>query len=346
MSGERRLNLWQIVEETFMSRNTPEYWGYVPHVIDSLPPVLQQYAGLRRAAVALPGKRIHAPSTFGLLKRRMEAIVGEFRKDPGRRFCEVSGKHGPSWVDLGDGRIESVLQEICGFDPTIRLLPDLVANADVFLDVGANHGTFALFAASNMPAGSTVVAFEPQAHLAEVIGRTFRANQLAHATVMNVAISDSPGVVNLDCDGQNSGIVHLADRTAGEVSRDGGVDCVTLDDASLRLGIQGERWILKIDVEGHDLQALRGASKLLELHRPVLICEINRSALERFGASAEELLAFLRDAQYDRFIDVDECPADLSPEKVRIAEHAYNFIGLSTARHQDVLNRLLRKDHK
>jgi hypothetical protein len=46
---------------------------------------------------------------------------------------------------------------------------------------------------------------------------------------------------------------------------------------------------MKLDIEGWEVRALLGASATIRAHRPVILCEANRTALERAGSSLQEL---------------------------------------------------------
>ncbi len=317
----------------------PLDWIYNRDLLDSLPSSFALYAMLRRLAVNIPGKRIHAPTTFALLAR-LEARLAAYyyRQSPGRRFHKVAAAWGPHWIDLGDERVCMVLRELCDVDPTLELFPLLLSDCDVFLDIGSNHGTFAMSASAAMRPDANILAFEPQSHLAELIGRTFEENHMGHTRVLNLALSDKAGRATLVEHGANSGIAQLATNSM-ESSEDGMplVDCARLDDIIERSNIHGQRWAIKIDVEGHELNVFRGSQAVLRDRHPLIICEINLAALKRFSSTADDLLSFLRGFGYDTFIDVDEYPSLLASRKLITAEHAYNFVAISSSLHADQL---------
>jgi len=59
--------------------------------------------------------------------------------------------------------------------------------------------------------------------------------------------------------------------------------------------------VIKIDVEGFELNVLRGARLTLEKHRPLLFLEINPEALDSVGAQAAELTWLLKYQGYAHF---------------------------------------------
>ena len=59
---------------------------------------------------------------------------------------------------------------------------------------------------------------------------------------------------------------------------------------------------IKIDIEGHEFEALQGMRKLIGHYHPMLMIEILSLNLERFGHSPSQIYAWLRDQAYQAFI--------------------------------------------
>lgn len=320
----------------------PDYWAYNPELVSSLPSPFRRYAAARRLAVALPAKRLYGAWLFARLANWMRRITESYRRAPDKRHHLVHGPRFKAWVDLGDDRVELVLQELCGFDPTLKQLPHLLADRDVFIDIGGNHGTFSLHAASIFHGRGRIVAFEPQAALAKLIGRSFSENGMTNAKVLNQAISDQDGTAQLCVESSHSGLVSL--RIVGEEAisetPEAQISCTTLDRATDAMAIRGTKWFIKIDVEGHEYSVLKGCEGIIEKFHPVLVCEINDPAYRRFGHSSSEVVALLQDNGYDVFVDMDNFPEGLSSEKLQTAGHAYNVLILSGRHHAEIIGDL------
>ena len=77
-----------------------------------------------------------------------------------------------------DMRLFQVVNELATQDTDTRVLSSLLSEGDTFLDVGANHGSFAIVASKLVGANGFVVAVEPQPRLAKALGKSLTANAL------------------------------------------------------------------------------------------------------------------------------------------------------------------------
>ena len=151
------------------------------------------------------------------------------------------------------------------------------------MDVGANVGAYSLRAAS---IGMKVYAFEPNPENVKVLKRNTEINRLS-IELLECALGSSEGNAKLSPNGALS-----------RVSADGAVPVQvrTLDSFDLPTVD-----LLKVDVEGYELEVLKGAAETLERSHPDIIIEVHD------WLSAEDLatlLSVLRDDDYHfQFID-------------------------------------------
>jgi FkbM family methyltransferase len=189
------------------------------------------------------------------------------------------------WIS---GRVEDDVQETIQ-----RLLPV----GGCFVDVGASVGFFSLLAARIVGANGSVVAFEPQPEAARSARRNIALNGFDNATVVDAAVSSRDGVVTLEDVDKATAHVARADRpsrTGREVSS------MTLDQFLLGRP-EFEPDLVKIDVEGHELEVLEGMRESLLTRSPVVLIECHGDVT---GA-----LALLQEARYD----VSVLGSDVSP---------------------------------
>jgi len=131
----------------------------------------------------------------------------------------------------------------------------------VFYDVGANVGLYSLLAARLDPAGKTY-AFEPLPKNTWYLHRHFELNSIQNAQVLELAISDQIGTHSF-CE--------AGDRSMGHLGKNGKlrVRTATLDSLLHEEEIPAPDYI-KMDIEGAELMALRGASECIQRHRPAI----------------------------------------------------------------------------
>lgn len=169
-----------------------------------------------------------------------------------------------------------------GYETDVAALIDLLlpAQGGTFFDIGSNWGYFPLYAAAQRSQLSAH-AFEPMpATYNDLVATVRRAGLEALVTCHHVALSDSDGETFMCLpDGLHSGQAMLS-RSDGAAR----VAMRRLDG----LGLAAPDFV-KIDVEGHELEVLRGASETLRSARPFIVFE-NKP----FGGRPEKTLAPLR----------------------------------------------------
>jgi len=147
-----------------------------------------------------------------------------------------------------------------------RLLPE----GGVALDGGANRGIYACAFAARVGPGGQVLAFEPEPGARAELLANLALNGFSHVTVGEAALSDAPGEVALDVSGGSVRASIAWDLGHGEMLS---VKATTIDRAVAEAGL-ARLDLVKLDIEGAEPQALRGARETLARLRPVLAVEI------------------------------------------------------------------------
>lgn len=180
----------------------------------------------------------------------------------------------------------------------------------VFVDAGANLGVFTLFAAARVGPAGRVLAFEPSGREFAQLERNVALNGLGQVSLHRAALGEAAGEAELRVAEEG----HAGHNTLGsgfaydvaEAARER-VAVVRLDDALAGM----ERCdAIKLDIEGAELRALRGAAETLARLRPVLAVEMSGASLAANGASVAEVMRFLDAAGYDAF-DIDPATGGL-----------------------------------
>lgn len=155
-------------------------------------------------------------------------------------------------------------------EPEIAVLPALLeGRSGIALDVGANMGIYT-YALSGL--GIAVHAFEPQVACSEVIS-AWAGTSTSAITVHNVGVGSSPGELVLYVPIVNGAPVRTraSFQSFGRDQAEMRVPVVVLD--ALQLPTVA---FMKVDVEGFELEVLKGALGLLARDHPALLVEIDR----------------------------------------------------------------------
>lgn len=166
----------------------------------------------------------------------------------------------------------------------------------VVLEAGAHLGYVTAQAARAVGRDGHVYAFEPNPGVRNLLEENLVANGLRdRVSVVSAALADDSGTACLHVTegGDTSSLYGPADDAVPEE-----VTVVTADEY---LGSRVRVDVVKLDVEGGELAALRGMQGLLARSRPgpVIFVECNPPLLESAGTSADGLVAWLAEAGFD-----------------------------------------------
>jgi FkbM family methyltransferase len=219
---------------------------------------------------------------------------GHNRMVRGRYGYVLYNKH-----DIVVGRMMEAYGEY--FESEVAIFRQACRAGDVVLDVGANIGTHTLAMAALVGGGGRVFAFEAQRVVFQTLCANVALNSLDHVECVHAAVGAENGTIQLadlrtDVP-QNFGGAAL-DQIPGQVR----TPLITLD-AHLA-GLSRLR-LMKIDVEGMELDVLRGAVDLIKRLRPVVYMENDRPGKN------EALIDFIRSLGYRAYWHL---PVDFNPD--------------------------------
>lgn len=185
----------------------------------------------------------------------------------------------------------------------LALLRKIVPADAVTVDVGANCG---LYTRELARLSRCVHAFEPSRKMADVLRQTSAKNVMVH----EIALSDHEGNAELLIPQDEQGAVHGLASLEPQVALSAKTCAIqSVPTARLDEVIREDVAFVKIDVEGHELNVLHGATGLLERSRPIFLVE----AEDRHRESAtESVFEFFQEKDYSGFFveDGDILPID------------------------------------
>jgi len=142
----------------------------------------------------------------------------------------------------------------------------------VFIDIGANFGRYTIMMARKLKEKGTVVSIEPEAHTIKLLKQNVSINKLTNVFVVGKGCSSRNGKETFYLEGTiYSGGTHSLKKEAHHVGKIT-IDVETLDSIVSRLKIKRVD-LIKIDVEGSEVDVLKGAQKILKNYHPKIICE-------------------------------------------------------------------------
>jgi FkbM family methyltransferase len=177
-------------------------------------------------------------------------------------------------------------------EPIQRAIAGNLAPGDVFCDIGANIGFFSLIAARLVGPRGQVYAFEPVPGNAAAIAEGARLNGLRTIRVFPEAVGAATGRRELQLAHHIGGAALDSVEAPPDLKGRIDVDVTSLDDAIARRGLRPPT-LVKIDVEGAEVEVLHGMRETLRQHRPRLVYEVDdatRAGLKRKARAIAEIL--------------------------------------------------------
>ena len=188
-----------------------------------------------------------------------------------------------------------------------RVYLSFVRRGDIVLDVGANVGAHAVFFSHLVRNDGRVLAFEPLAPNIDALSETIRRrSRTSNVSIFQLAIGN-PGKTRqeavLRVPGEDLTQASLQLQGAGSWERKASVREYKVSLTSL--DAEGEVQALpsidfvKIDVEGGELDVLKGAARTISRHQPLIYCEVYERWAASFGYTPTDLFDFVRTLGYE-----------------------------------------------
>lgn len=191
-------------------------------------------------------------------------------------------------------------------EPELDLIDSLVGPGDTVVDVGANHGMWTLALSRAVGATGRVYSFEPVPFTFGVLRAVARRGGLDNVTLLNKGCSSQVGTLEMTVPLQRSGSsddlqAHLSQRRAEEDEEQGESVAVSCEMTTLDAALDGASGVslLKLDIEGAELLALRGGGELLARERPAIVCEVDVEFLRGFDQKPGDLVSYLDNWDYE-----------------------------------------------
>lgn len=212
--------------------------------------------------------------------------------------CEI-------FVDRFDARFFQVINELTSPESDLQILSQFLSAGDTFIDIGSNHGSFAIAASKLVGKNGRVIAVEAQPHLAKILEKSLLINAVGDFTVYPVAVGNVEGEVEFLIPIGTSGsagifAAHSATAQFNAIT----VPIKRFDDLVMWQSFTG-RTLLKLDIEGSETAFLLGAAKMIAELKPTLIIEIHPGTLKASNTSGESLKLLLQNLGYQEYAEIE-----------------------------------------
>lgn len=172
----------------------------------------------------------------------------------------------------------------------------------VFFDAGANLGQYTLLAARCVAIDGKVHSFEPSSRMFSELKYNVELNGISNiCTLNNVAISDTEGTAKLSLYEPGAEVycsLGAQHRGNASIIGDEVVKTTTLDTYVEEKSIDHVD-LIKMDIEGAELLALRGGEHLLsQAHAPVIVLEMSSKNTRGFGYTVLDIWEYLEHLRY------------------------------------------------
>lgn len=167
----------------------------------------------------------------------------------------------------------------------------------VFVDIGANLGEYSVFAAKRV---AKILAFEPLPKMQILLQESISLNNFTNVQILPYGLSDKEQMLAIhEIENSHEGLSTFfpGERVTRHMYE---VPLKTFDTQFPSFGVSKIDFI-KVDIEGGELYALKGARKAIEKYSPDVMIEINGPTYQAAGYSIEEVYDFFQTLGYKPF---------------------------------------------
>jgi FkbM family methyltransferase len=200
--------------------------------------------------------------------------------------------------------------------PTEEFIHHFVKPGDVCIDVGANIGYFTALMSEKVGPSGMVKAFEASPIHFESLKMNMELNNSSNCELNNFALGEKEGVVPIYTMNSTGSIVSDYKEHGIELKSKDFVPMKRLDDLMTSHKVS----FIKIDVDGNELQVLRGAERMLKNTKPMICVEICERTQLAGGSTSGELLFYLQTLGYQFYLDWNADRNSSIDDVIRISE--------------------------
>ncbi len=188
-------------------------------------------------------------------------------------------------------------------EPEMELLSEFLSSGDIAIDVGANGANWTSRLSQNVGSSGFVFAFEVDPYYANSTKIAIQLMKMKNTLLFPIGLSDKKEILDLiimDEDGlRYTGKSHIVGNNEENNNKTQSIQLVPLDslidDYKRLLKVS----LIKCDVEGYELLVLKGARKVIQNSRPIIIIEIGN--YEKYGYDSNTVFKYFKEIKYSSY---------------------------------------------
>lgn len=176
---------------------------------------------------------------------------------------------------------------------TIYMLEQILHEGDLFVDVGANIGIMTIFGSRCVGSSGQVIAFEANPDTRKILDENIALNGIANVVTSPFAVGSerSTGRIYLNTSVERGAASLIKSKASSDFHP---VDIIRLDEFEALKNKQVRA--IKIDIEGYELEALKGCGAILLDHTaPILILECSETR-QNLNSTVKDLFNYIKSA--------------------------------------------------
>lgn len=185
--------------------------------------------------------------------------------------------------------------------PTVRFIRSYLRTGDVAIDIGAQIGYLTLIMATSAGGATHVLSFEPEAVNIQRFQENILLNSISNVQLFPMAVSNFSGTLKLYLSTDHNSGTHSTianDPNVGSAFEE--VATTTIDAVVANNAIEAIR-LIKIDVEGAELEVVQGAVQTMQSLHPTFIIELSEKIQVSRNFSTTKFKSMMASSGYDAY---------------------------------------------
>jgi FkbM family methyltransferase len=179
----------------------------------------------------------------------------------------------------------------------LLVVSKILKHGQTAIDIGANYGLYTKHLSSYVGNAGTVLSFEPIAKTFSSLQHNVKALKLHNVKLYNCALSDKKGKANMYIPDYKDGGENLYEASLSSHMDSPNSESVEINVLDEIIGKNEGIDFLKIDVEGHEMNVLKGSLSTIERCVPLMLIEIN-GGIHTENQQALDILSLLKSWHY------------------------------------------------